>query len=156
MPSPTSEGEQRRFRCFGWRTKLLIFHGGFSACSGRPALKCRADNSSQQPPGAVGSPLHGDAGSGRRCTTARGAGGCVLLHREARPGSAALVVPGHSPCACVWGQGGCCGTSSKVGVSQGQTWMWQGLQGARWRLLNSQRCVDFPECPKLSSCSVSY
>lgn len=85
-----------------------------------------------------------------------GTGSCVLLHREARPGCAALVVPGHSPCACVWGQGGCCGTSSKEGVSQGQTWMWQGLQGARWRLLNSHRCVDFPECPKLSSCSVSY
>lgn len=110
----------------------------------------RADSSGQQSPGAVGSRLHGDGGSGRRSTTARGAGGCVLLHREARPGSAALVVPGHSPC-CL-----CVGTGSEAGVSQGQTWMWQGLQGARWRLLNSQRCVDFPECPTLSSCSVSY
>lgn len=113
MPSSTSEGEQRRFRCLRWRTKLLIFHGGFSACSGRPALKCRADNSSQQPPGAVGSRLHGDAGSGRRCTTARGAASsCIGRHGRAVlpwwcPGTARVPVCGDRVGAAVpaarWG-----------------------------------------------------
>lgn len=95
------EGEQQRFRCLGSRTKLLIFHGGFSACSGRPEQTAAASSHLELwAPDCMA--MVAVAGVPPRHGEQEAASSCIGRH-----GRALLPwwCPGTARAACVWGQG---------------------------------------------------